>query len=92
MLLLFYSLKKNFKQKENCFPLKLFYFHSSFKIDSTTLDPDPYWANIQDPDLNSMYLDPEHCLLVYFSSMLVGSIQYSYSLWFPTPPTKKKLL
>ena len=27
----------------------------SFKIDSTTLDPDPNWANILDPDLHSLY-------------------------------------
>ena len=26
------------------------------------LDLDPNWANIQDPDPNSMYLDPQHCL------------------------------
>ena len=32
----------------------------SFKIDSITLDPDPNWAKILDPDPNSMYLDPQH--------------------------------
>ena len=35
----------------------------SFKIDSITLDPDPNWAKILDPDPNSMYLDPQHCFL-----------------------------
>ena len=26
-----------------------------------TLDPDPNWAKILDPDPNSIYLDPQHC-------------------------------
>ena len=36
----------------------------SFKLDSRTLDPGPdqNWANILDPDPNSMYLDPQHWL------------------------------
>ena len=34
--------------------------HFSFKIHSITLDPDPKWAKILDPDPNSMYLDPQH--------------------------------
>ena len=37
--------------------LKLFWFFF-FKIDRITLDPDPNWAQILDPDPNSMYLDP----------------------------------
>ena len=40
------------------FLLKLFLIFSS-KIDSITLDPDPNWAKILDPDPNSMYLDPQ---------------------------------
>ena len=34
----------------------------SFKIGNITLDPDPNWAKIldPDPDPNSMYLDPQH--------------------------------
>ena len=34
----------------------------SFKIDSITLDPDPNWAKILDPDPDpiSMYSDPQH--------------------------------
>ena len=31
------------------------------KTDNIILDPDPNWANIPDPDPNSMYLDPQHC-------------------------------
>ena len=31
-----------------------------FKIYSITLDPDPNWAKVLDPDPNSMYLDPQH--------------------------------
>ena len=38
----------------------IFNFVSSFKIDNITLDPNPNWANILDPDPNSMYLDPQH--------------------------------
>ena len=30
-------------------------------MDSITLDPDPNWAKILDPDPNSLYLDPRHC-------------------------------
>ena len=49
--------------KEHNFSLKLFRIFS-FKIDSNTgtLDPDPNWAKIldPDPDPNSMYLDPQH--------------------------------
>ena len=30
----------------------------SFTIDYITLDPDLNWPKIQDPDPNSMYLDP----------------------------------
>ena len=26
------------------------------------MDPDPNWAKILYPDLNSMYLDPQHCI------------------------------
>ena len=48
--------------KENCFYLKLFLF-VSFKIDSITLDPYPDPELDQDPDLNSMYLDPQHWLI-----------------------------
>ena len=29
------------------------------KIDSITLEPNPNWAKIQDPDPNSMYFDPQ---------------------------------
>ena len=39
-------------------------FSFSFKVDSITLDPDPNWAKILDPDPNSKYLDPKHCLPV----------------------------
>ena len=59
--ILFFELLKN-KSKGNFFLqnyLKLFFF---FKIDSFTLDPDPNWATILDPDSNLMYLDPQHCL------------------------------
>ena len=33
-------------------------------MDNFTLDPDPNWAKILDPDPNSMYqyLDPQHCI------------------------------
>ena len=30
------------------------------KIYDITLDRDPNWAKIQDPDPNSMYFDPQH--------------------------------
>ena len=46
--------------EENCFYLKLFLF-VSFKIYSITLDPNPELD--QDPDPNSMYLDPQHWLI-----------------------------
>ena len=45
---------------ENCFSLKLFLMFF-LKTDNIILDPDPNWANIPDPDPNSMYLDPQHC-------------------------------
>ena len=48
-----------FKQS---FHLKLFL--NFFKIDTITLDQDTNWAKIQDPDQNSMYLDPQHWLMV----------------------------
>ena len=62
-----YSFKKIFFFKQDSFSLKLF-LNFSFKIDSITLDldpdrdldPDPNCAKIQDPDPNSMYLDPQH--------------------------------
>ena len=41
----------------------VFQFFSLYKMFNITLDPnlDPNWAKIQDPDANSMYLDPQHC-------------------------------
>ena len=43
----------------------------SFKIDCITLDPDsdPNWAKILDTDPNSMYLDPQHWLYEWISSL-----------------------
>ena len=43
----------------------------SFKTDSLVLDPDPNWAKILDPEPNSMYLDPQRCLilLLFYSEM-----------------------
>ena len=37
------------------------FFHLSFNIDNITLDSDleTNWAKIQDPDPNSIYLDPQ---------------------------------
>ena len=42
----------------------VFQFFSLYKMFNITLDPnlDPNWAKIQDPDANSMYLDPQRCL------------------------------
>ena len=45
--------------KGTCFSLKLVR-NFSFKIDDKPLDLDPNWAKIQNPNLNSMYLDPQH--------------------------------
>ena len=47
--------------KGNFFSKIIIIFIFSFKIDSITLDPDPNWTKILDPDPNSMYLDPQHC-------------------------------
>ena len=44
--------------KENCLSLKLFLIYFVSKL-ITTLDPDPNWAKILDPDPNSVYLDPQ---------------------------------
>ena len=52
-------LKKDLFKEKN-FSKIIFNFVSSFKIDNITLDPNPNWANILDPDPNSMYLDPQH--------------------------------
>ena len=41
------------------------------------LDPDPNWAEILDPDPNSMYLDPQHCLLV----LNIGSPMEAFLVW-----------
>ena len=41
-------------------PIGINFKFFSFKIDYMTLDPDPIWAKIQDPDQNSMYLNPQH--------------------------------
>ena len=32
-----------------------------WEVRTSLVDPDPYWAKIQEPDPNSMYLDPQHC-------------------------------
>ena len=60
-----YNLKKYNCFIEHYFSLKLCWIFS-FKIDciflEPDLDPDPNWAKILDPDPNSMYLDPQHCL------------------------------
>ena len=53
--------KKNFLW--TFFPLRLFILNIFFKIDDITLDPDPNWAKIlePDPEPNSMFLDPQPC-------------------------------
>ena len=43
--------------------------HSSHS--TSVVDPDPYWIRIQDPDPNSMYLDPQHCILLRFSLLVL---------------------
>ena len=52
---------------ENYFSLQLFLIFF-FKVDSIALDPDPSWAEILDPDPNSMCLDPQHCRRVHINS------------------------
>ena len=56
---------------ENYFSLKLFRIFS-FKIDRLTLDPDPNWAKILEPDPNSIYLDPHHWILEARNQRCVG--------------------
>ena len=51
---------KNIFFKENCFYLNFFSFFSQVVQYSITLDPDPYWAKILEPDPSSMYLGPQH--------------------------------
>ena len=58
MPLFSYGLKKDIFVRK-LFKKIILYF--SFKIDNITLDPDQNWAKIQDPDLNSIYLYPQHC-------------------------------
>ena len=41
------------------------------KIDDITLDPDPNWAKILDPNPNSMYLDPQHWAYVMNSRVQI---------------------
>ena len=56
----FLSIKKDSFLKKTVFLYKKFFI---FLFDNlpVTLDPDPNWANILDPDPNVMYLDPQHC-------------------------------
>ena len=58
-------------------------FNFFFQIDSITLDPDPNWAKILDPDPKSMYLDPQHCMEVL--------IFVSFSLSFHLSPPPRQL-
>ena len=55
------------------------------KMYSIILDPnlDPNWAKIMDPDLNSMYLDPQHCLKVFkkASSSSTGALNSFVSVY-----------
>ena len=57
-----HSLTKRIVCKKIAFQKK--YLKYFFKIYNSviTLDPDPNWVKILDPDLNSMYMDPQHCL------------------------------
>ena len=67
--------------KEKYFPLKLFldYFPQIVDI---TLDPDPTWAKIQDPDPSLIFLDPQHCYDVVhiYGEKLLNIIKQSYIL------------
>ena len=47
---------KNSVFKANCSSVNKFFF---FKINNITMDPDPNWAKILDPD--PRYLNPQHC-------------------------------
>ena len=61
-------LKKFTCFQENYLSPKLFWIFTC-KVDSIALDPDPdqNWAKVLDPDPNSMYLDPQHCLWDYIT-------------------------
>ena len=65
----FFIFDRDFEQtkikKHNFFKIIVSYFF--FEIDNIQIripdldpDPNPNWARILDPDLNAMYLDPQH--------------------------------
>ena len=50
--------------KKNRFSLKIIFLFLPFKIDNITLDPDPNWAKILDPDPKTkfnVFFYPQHC-------------------------------
>ena len=51
------------------FPSKTF-LNLFSKVNNITLDPD--WANILDPNSNSMYLDQQHCYQISIFYLLIN--------------------
>ena len=55
--------------KERLLFTELFFYFYNINLDQDPdLDPDPnpFWTKVQDPDPNSMYLDPQHWQVVYY--------------------------
>ena len=80
-----YSLKKLSCLNENYFSVKLFRIFS-FKIDSITLNPNPNWAKILDPNPNSIYLHTQHC--TESTLFISGILPDRYRIWQAGYPAK----